>query len=50
MPGADTSKWTPVQLVAEKVAEFLESGAEAVNGKSWLIATRAGVTKFTEKQ
>lgn len=50
MPDADTSKWTPVHLIAEKVAEFLNSGSAAVNGKSWLITTRSGVTNFTEKQ
>lgn len=50
MPDADTSKWTPVHLIAEKVAEFMEFGPEAVNGKNWLISTRAGVTNFTEKQ
>mgnify|MGYP001809592535 CR=1 FL=1 len=47
MPTADTSKWTPVHLIAEKVAEFLKEPKENVNGKSWLITTRAGETKFT---
>ena len=48
MPESDTSKWTPVHLIAEKVAEFLK--LDSVNGKRWLITTRAGVTTFTEKQ
>lgn len=54
MPEADTSKWTPVNLIAEKVFHFLNSSSEAlkeeVNGKSWLIITRSGETKFTLKQ
>ena len=49
MPLADTSKWTPVHLIAEKVAEFLKAGFNEVNGKSWLITTRAGATQFAEK-
>jgi hypothetical protein len=50
MPDADTSKWTPVHLIAEKVAEFLKWSKDQINGKSWLITTRAGETKFTTKQ
>ena len=50
MPTADTSKWTPVHLIAEKVAEFLKAPKDQVNGKSWLITTRADETKFTLKQ
>lgn len=50
MPDADTSKWTPVSLIAQKVAEFMKFDREKVNGKSWLIVTRSGVTNFTEKQ
>ena len=50
MPDVDTSKWTPVQLIAEKVAEFLKSPRDEINGKSWLITTRHGETKFTLKQ
>ena len=50
MPDADTSKWTPVNLIAEKVAEFLLLSRAEINGKSWLITTRLGETKFIEKQ
>lgn len=52
MPDSDTSKWTPVNLIAEKIHDLLKSSAlkEEINGKSWLITTRSGETKFTLKQ
>ena len=49
MPEADTSKWTPTYLIAEKVAEFLKAPRDEINGKIWLITTRSGETKFTAK-
>lgn len=49
MPDADTSKWTPVIVIAEKVAEFMKLDRSDINGKNWLIVTRSGVTNFTEK-
>ncbi len=50
MPYADTSKWTPVNVIAEKAADFMKLDRKDINGKNWLIVTRSGVTNFTEKQ
>ena len=48
MPTADRSKWTLVQTVADKLAEWLQSGAD-LNGTQWLIVTRNNETTWTRK-
>lgn len=44
------SKWTPVDVIPKKVADFMQLSKERINGKSWLVVTRFGVTNFTEKE
>lgn len=46
MPDADTSKWTPTDVIVARVAEMMLQPRDQINGKSWTIITRSGVTEF----
>ena len=45
MPGADTSKWTDPVEIAQQLMHWIDE-SEPINGHSYHIETRAGVTKF----
>jgi len=51
MPKADTSNWTPTEVIAQRLVTWAQrEGKEPINGGLYVIETKAGQTKFTLSQ